>query len=222
MSRDDPGRRYVYTATDPDIGDCHYWSDVPGGLDAWDPGNDPAVIGIVTTLPPCPVTPVLDPEARAWEVFRSWDLDQPEPRVTPPSVGITGLPTHLALTPPPAIVHAELLPDGRTLEVRARVGRLHVDWGDGTSTSHDPEDALGWPDGDASHTYSLKTCTPQYRSEHPSGGLCHPNLEGYAVTSLYVWVGEYSIGSGWIALGTLDRSSTVPYAVAEARGVNLP
>ena len=41
--RPDPDRtgpRYVYTATDAVIGDCHYWSNVPGGLDAWDPADD--------------------------------------------------------------------------------------------------------------------------------------------------------------------------------------
>ena len=80
---DDPGRRYIYTATDPVIGDCYFWSDIPGGIDAWDPGNDPTVIAITTTLPLCPSLPV-DPEVRAWEIFRSWDLAPPDPETNEP------------------------------------------------------------------------------------------------------------------------------------------
>ena len=203
------------------IGDCYVWSDIPGGLDAWDPSNDPAVIAIATTLPACPPTPVVDPEVRAWQVFRSWDLDPPAPTITPEVAGITGLDSHITAPPPPVIVHSEVLPDGRTLEVRARVALVAVDWGDGAVTEHDPETVTGYPDGSAAHAYRLKTCTAEYRRDHPSGGLCHPTLDAYTVSVTHTWVGEYRVGGSWIALGALDRAAAISYDVDEARGVPI-
>ena len=216
---DDPGRRYVYTATDPGIGDCYFWSDVPGGLDAWDPANDPAVIAITTSLPECPAT--LDVETRAWQIFRSWDLDAPLPDVTP-STGVTGSPSVVAVPEAPAIVYAELLPDGRTLQVRARTALLVVDWGDDTLTEHDPNLATSFPTGDVAHVYERKTCTAEYRNDHPSGGLCHPTLAAYPITVSFIWAGEYSVGAGWTPLGTLAVSASVSHDVDEARGLAAP
>lgn len=213
----------MHTDTDPAIGDCHYWSNVPGGLDAWDPANDPAVIATVTSLPLCPGTPPTDPETRAWDVFRSWDLDPPDPEVSPAAFGITGLPTYITAVPPPVITHSEILPDGRTLEVRAAVASLDVEWGDGTRSTHRPGEATGYPDGGVAHTYDLKTCSPEYRAEHPSGGLCHPELETYPVTVEHTWVGEYRVGGPWTTLGALVRSAEFRYDVDEALGVpSLP
>lgn len=217
--------RYVYTGYDAVIGDCYYWSSVPGGLDAWDPANDPAVIAITTKLPICPSTPavVSDPSVSAWSVFRSWNLAPPAPSVTPQDHGITGIPTHIIATPPDSISHSETLPDGRTLEVRARAVILTVNWGDGTTASFAPENADGYPTGSATHTYALKTCSQKYRAEHPSGNLCSSDAEEYAITAGYTWQGEYNVGSGWVALGSLDRvAPTINYDVDEARGVASP
>lgn len=218
---DDPGRRYVYTTSDPVLGICYYWSDVIGGLDAWDPGNDPAVIAITTSLPECPVG-VVDPEVRAWSVFRSWDLDPPAPLITPPDHGVTGLASHIDASVPGALNHSEVLPDGRTLQVRASVKDLAVVWGDGSTTNHDPDEARGFPDGTVTHTYTLKTCPVAYREEHPSGGLCHPTLEAYTIDTSWVWVGEFNAGAGWIPLGSLTRSTQSTYEVDEVRGINVP
>ncbi len=212
----------MHTTVDPGIGDCHYWSNVPGGLDAWDPANDPAVIAVVTRLPECPVVPGLDAEARAWEVFRSWDLAHPTPTLTPPDAGITGLPTHLAAAPPDIITHTEVLPDGRILDVRATVAALTVEWGDGAEGRYEPSGAVGHPDGTVWHRYAVKTCTPDYRSDHPSGALCHPTLEHYTITARYRWVGEYSLGGAWITIGSTDTQTAVDYDVDEARGVTTP
>ena len=217
---DDPGRRYIYTATDPVIGDCYFWSDVPGGIDAWDPGNDPTVIAITTTLPLCPSLPV-DPEVRAWEIFRSWDLAPPDPEITPPGSGITGLPTNVAAVVPAVIRHDEVLPDGRPLSVRARVTAIDVDWGDGSTASASPDEALPYPDGSIRHVYLLKTCTTEYRERHPSGGLCHPTLDRYEITVAWSWTGEFDTGAGWIPLGVLVQAAQVPYDVDELRGVNV-
>lgn len=218
---DDPGLRYVYTSTDPGIGDCYYWSDVPGGLDAWDPAFDGAVIAITTSLPLCPADPT-DPEARAWQIFRSWDLAAPDQQLSPEASGITGLPTVLAALPPAVILHSEVLPDGRPLDVRARVALLTVFWGDGTTTDHAAADAAPYPDGSVTHTFTLKTCTAGYRANHPSGSLCHPSLDHYEVEARYIWTGEYDAGFGWTVLGAITTTNTVIYDVDEARGVTIP
>ena len=108
------------------------------------------------------------------------------------------------------------------MEVRAAVTALVVDWGDGTRRRYDPARALAYPDGDATHTYTVKTCDATYRVDHPAGGNCHPTLAAYPVTATYTWTGRYRIGSRWIDLGTLDRSATVQYDVDEVQGVLQP
>jgi hypothetical protein len=133
---------------------------------------------------------------------------------------ITGIATHISAAPPDIIVHSEVLPDGRTLEVRARPAVLTVDWGDGSRDSFSPDSADGYPTGSVTHVYELKTCTQTYRTEHPSGTLCKSTGGDYRITASYTWRGEYSVGSGWVALGSLDRAApTISYDVDEARGV---
>ncbi len=213
--------RYVYTAVDPVMGDCHFWSPIPGGLDAWDPANDAAIIAITTRLPVCPST-LVTPSARAWQIYRRWRLSAPRFSVTPDTKGITGLPSHISAAPPRTITHTETLPDGTVLRVRARVVELAVGWGDGTTTEHDPSAATGYPTGSVSHAYALKTCTDDYRTTSASGDLCHPFLDRYRIVATYAWVGSYNTGSGWIPLESASRSASVDYEVAEARGVNIP
>jgi hypothetical protein len=204
------------------IGDCHYWSFIPGGFDTWDPFFDTDVLSAII-LPRCPVVPntPVDVPATAWAIFRSWTLDPPDPSLQPLDRGITGLPTFLASPEPIEITHAEILSDGRPLRVRARVQELRVDWGDDEFSTHQPSGAGPYPGGTVTHTYRIKTCPPQYRAEHPSGGLCHPTLEFYTITALYRWVGEYNVGFGWVQLGTLDRTASVDYDVDEVRGVPI-
>lgn len=218
IDEDDPGLRYVYTTTDPVLGDCYYWSNLVGGLDSWNPDNEATIIPITTTLPECPAVPAVDPLLRAWEVFRAWDLDPPMPTVTPPNIGITGIPTHVAATPPADVSHTEILPDGRPLDVRAVITELIIGWGDATTTHHDPASAVGFPTGLTTHTYTLRTCDAEYRLNHPSAELCHPTLDAYTITAAYLWTGEFNTGSGWTPLGTLNRTATVSYEVQEARG----
>lgn len=213
---------YLYTTTRPPVGECYYWSRIPGGLDSSQSANDAAIIEIVLRLPRCPVATVVDAEATAWAIFRSWDLDPPAPTMQPSGAGITGMPAHLSTPTPDIIEHQEVLPDGRTLRVRAEVAQLTVRWGDGTQQSFEPSAATPYPTGTVSHEYTLKTCSASYRSSHPSGRLCHPSLEAYPVRAVFVWAGRYNAGSGWIDLGTLDRAVTIQYDVDEARGVNVP
>lgn len=217
--------RYVYVGTDSVVGDCHYWSNVPGGLDSTDPSVSAQIDAIVARLPVCPTTPGIpvDPETSAWTVFRSWNLAAPAPTVTPAGHGITGIESHIAATPADDITHTETLPDGRVLDVRATPAILNIDWGDSTVASHKPSEAVGYPDGTVAHSYDLKTCTPAYRNEHPSGNLCHPTAENYVITTSYTWLGEYNVGSGWVNLGTLDITAPpITYDIDEARGVPAP
>ena len=88
---DDPSDpiRYLATTTDPGIGDCWYWSSNPPGLDSWDSANDQAVIFLLRALPECPGRPGTHTvtTSRAWEVFRSFPLRAPRPRLQP-AVGV--------------------------------------------------------------------------------------------------------------------------------------
>lgn len=213
---------YLYTTTRPPVGECYYWSRIPGGLDLSRSENDAAIIDILRRFPSCPAVPVVDARATAWAIFRSWDLDPPAPTMQPSGAGITGLPSHLSTPTPAVIEHREVLPDGRTLRVRAEVAQLTVYWGDGTQHSFPPSAATPYPTGTVSHEYTLKTCSASYRSSHPSGRLCHPSLEAYPLRAVFVWAGRYNAGSGWIDLGTLDRAVTILYDVDEARGVTVP
>ena len=221
-----PPMRYLYTRTDPVIGDCYYWSTVPGGLDTWDPANDGTTLLTTTQLPRCPATTApltaAQVEARAWEVFRSFPLRRPELLLEPGETGITGLPTYLSAATPDPISHRELLPDGRRLDVRARVVTLDVNWGDGAESSQTPQRALPYPDGEVVHTYLLKTCSAEYRASNPSGPKCHPTLETYPITAAFAWQGEYRVGEPWVVLGTLTLATAVAYDVDEVMGVLQP
>jgi hypothetical protein len=212
--------RYIYQSTDPTGAPCYYWSPTAGGIDVWDPANDPAVIAIVTGMPVCPVV-VETPEDTAWRIFRSFPLTLPAPSLEPEGAGITGLPTFLATPDPPDITHVEILPDGRTMDVWATVANFVVDWGDGATGSFDAATALAYPAGAVTHSYSTKTCNPTYRSVHPFGGNCHPTLEAYPISATFTWEGRYRIGGPWTYLGTLDRTVTVLYDVDEVQGVLL-
>jgi hypothetical protein len=155
-------------------------------------------------------------------VFRAFPLAPPVPALEPAAAGITGLPTHLAAATPGGITHSEVLPDGRTLEVAAAVGALVVDWGDGNRIEYDPGSARPYPAGGVAHAYALKTCPPEYRINHPSGGSCHPTLEAYPITASFTWQGRYRIGAGWVDLGALNRTTTITYDVDEVVGVLQP
>ncbi|MCH7668888.1 MAG: hypothetical protein IIC71_06770 [Acidobacteria bacterium] len=214
-----PSLQFVYTGVDPNTGgDCYYWSSVPGGLDAWDPANDPAVIAITTSLPVCTAVPPVVVDVLGWEVFRSWALGAPDPVLSPPGSGVTGVPTWIIATPDAAIVEDVVLPDGRVLQVRGEIVVLSVDWGDGAFSNHLPGDSI--TPGGVAHTYVTKTCDGEQRSRR-RGHLCHPFLEAYPITLVYTWEGEYRVlpNVAWIRLGTLDRVTTVDYDVDEIIGV---
>jgi hypothetical protein len=184
------------------------------------------VIRIVNTTPVCPrtsnSTPPVAPVTVAWQVFRSFSLARPAPSLEPAAAGITGLPTFLATPDPADVTHSETLPDGRSLEVRASVATLTVDWGDGTRRNYRPGRALAYPAGTVTHVYTTKTCDAAYRQDGPIGANCHPTLAAYPITATFTWRGRYRIGGNWIDLGTLKRSTNVRYDVDEVQGVLQP
>lgn len=195
-------------------GGCYRWSRVGPGLDTRIIGTENEIYQIIFNNPSCRG----DPE-RAWRIFRSFPLATPAPTFQPVDHGITGHPTYLAAANPATITHSEVLPNGETFEVRALVASMTVDWGDGWTTTDDPAFALPYPAGAVTHTYTTKTCPPDYRVTHPSGPNCHPELEAYPVNATFTWWGEYRVGGGWIPIGTLDLSTTVFYDVDEVIGV---
>jgi hypothetical protein len=222
--------RYLATATLPGTGQCWFWSTTPPGLDSWNPDNDPAVLRTRWALPACPPAApgtgsdgTESTETTAWEIFRSFPLVAPHPGLQPPDHGITGLPTFLFAATPSPLHHAETLPDGRILEVEAWVDTALINWGDGSgAVSYDPARLTPFPLGLAHHTFTLKTCTGTYRAGHPSGRNCHPYLEAYPVEATFRWVARYRVDTGWVALGSLDRSSVTAYDVDEVVGVLRP
>ena len=228
-----PGRplRYLATTEHPGgTGLCWFWSPTPPGLDSWSTTNDQAILLTLWALPECPAPEApavtLSTEwivARAWEVFRSFPLAPPRPRLQPPEHGITGLPSYLSAPRPGRLSHGEVLPDERRLEVEARVTAVLVDWGDGSPVvGYDPAALLPYPAGTARHTYPLKTCPPDYRAGHPSGANCHPTLQAYPVAVTFRWTARYRLGGLWMELGDLDRSTVVAYDVDEVLGVLRP
>jgi hypothetical protein len=189
---------------------CYRWSRTGPGLDTWNIANEDVMYQIIFGTPRCGGEEPDD--ERAWRIFRTFPLLEPDPSLLPEQHGITGLPTILATANPTPITHFETLADGRPFEVRAVVASLTVDWGDGWVTSDAPADP-------STHTYTTKTCPPEYRATHPSGPNCHPTLEAYPITATFTWWGEYRTGGTWIPIGTLDLTSTVLYDVDEVIGV---
>lgn len=212
-----PPFRYLATTRHPTLGRCWFWSRYPPGLDASNGANDEAIIRTRFRYPECPSSGsvTVNVTSRAWEVFRSFPLGGPAPRIRP-SAGITNLESLVTAARPTALRHSEVLPDRRVLEVEASVASVPIVWGDGTpSISYPGADVFGTGAG---HAYALKTCPPSYRATHPAGRNCHPVLEAYPVTVSFAWIGRYRTGGAWTVLGTLYRSTSFAYDVNEVVG----
>ncbi len=185
---------------------------------AYDPPGAPAALD--TTLPAC----TSEPETRATDIERVWDIvnryihQRPEPALNP-AVGLTGLDTHVAVSPPPPVSDSLVSPvTGRILEVEIRVASVWIAWGDGGrdtfSRSLFPR-LTGYPDGVARHTYETMTCSPA-----GSGERCHPALSAYPLTVGYDWFVRWRVDAGpWSSLGVPDSTATVAYPVDEIVGL---
>ena len=56
-------------------------------------------------------------------------------------------------------------------------------------------------------------------SSTPPGASATPTLASYPITTTFEWVGRYRHQDGWVALGRIDRRTTVAYEVVEVVGV---
>jgi hypothetical protein len=209
-------KKFLALKYDWRVGECWYWTSLSPGARGVDPADEMWLYHSRWRLPQCPSRPSYDVVSRAWEVFRSFPLVAPSPRLRP-TVGITNLPSVLSVARPTMVNHRETLPDGRVLEVQAFVDSVSVLWGDASRADfYAPANAFS---GGATHKYHLKTCPPEYRASHPSGPNCHPLLSEYLVDVRFSWLGRYRTGGSWIVLGTQAKEATLPYDVDEVVGI---
>jgi hypothetical protein len=201
---------------------CWYLSHFPPGREVSDPRNAEYIEATMAALPECPrYTSTTSGTAgdAAWEVFRSMALAEPTPLVMPVA-GIANLPTEVTLLVAPPIRHSERLPDGRRLEVEAAIDAVFIDWGDRSqieSVTTRPGSLVSF-----THPFRMKTCAPEYRVSHPYGRNCHPYLSAYPIEVTVRWTARYRTGYSWTALGSIERSGTMPHDVDEVVGFLVP
>ncbi|MGZ8786149.1 MAG: hypothetical protein ACXW1Y_11385, partial [Acidimicrobiia bacterium] len=151
----------------------------------------------------------------AWDYLKQWLLAEPEIELSPASVGFTGLETYVWADLPDQVDGTLTSPLGTTLQARAWIDQVVVDWGDTRSA---PlvlnESQLGgfspYPDGSAYHVYETKTCN------HESQTGCFADVEGYPLTVSFRWQAAYRVGTNpWINIGPVNPSATLAYPVDE-------
>ncbi|MFQ5966977.1 MAG: hypothetical protein ACE5MI_05130 [Acidimicrobiia bacterium] len=188
----------------------------------FDPDPAAGPIAINVTLPVCTSRPepVLSDSAAVWSLIEEYVHQEPDPTVDPPvGLGLTGLDTFVALTPPDPFDATLTSPGtGVTLEVHAEVSAVTVEWGDGS----DADSFTGAlyplltpsPDGAASHIYEIKTCS------EPGASRCHATLSAYPLTVSYEWTARWRPGaSEWRVLSVPDTFTTIDYPVDEVISV---
>ena len=187
------------------------------------PGSPGGPIAVDVTAPACTSRPqgTVSDVAAVWRLIEEYVHQEPNPILDPPvGLGLTGLDTFAAVTPPDPFNGSLISPGtGAVLEVHAEVSAVTVRWGDGT----DPDTFTSVlfprlttsPDGVASHVFEVKTCTP------PGGTRCHPELGSYPITVSYEWTARWrAAGSGdWLLLTVPDTESAVAYPVGEVVSV---
>jgi hypothetical protein len=163
----------------------------------------------------CEGIPGEDLRTIAWDFMERWLLAEPEVELSPVSSGVTGLETYVWAPIPDRIDGLLTSPLGTTLETRAWVDRVVVDWGDGTSVplvldEGQLERFVAYPDGSAFHVYETKTC-----DEVGQVG-CFPVVAGYPVTVSFRWQAAYRVGANpWIDIGPVSPSTSFAYPVDE-------
>ena len=187
----------------------------------WDPAAGPGPVAINVTLPGCSSRPqpVISDSSAVWNLIEEYVHQEPEPTLDPPAgLGLTGLDTFVAVTPPEPFDATLTSPGtGATLEVHAEVSAVIVEWGDGALDSFTK--ALfplltPSPDGAATHVYETKTCVD------PGDGRCHPSLSSYPLTVYYEWTARWRSGTGdWLILAVPDTFTTIEYPVDEVISV---
>lgn len=145
-------------------------------------------------------TPDADPAAEAWSYAMSYVHDPPTPDLNPqPGQGVTGLATYIGV-PIPDDHEASLTSGVSSLDLEITVDAVIVTWGDGEATTYpaDPEILAGYPEGQAQHTYEVKTA------------------DGNPLTVEYDWTAHWRIDGGtWIPLDVPNTTTTIDYPIAE-------
>jgi hypothetical protein len=174
-------------------------------------------VGIVldATMDACEGIPGDDLRTVAWDFLERWLLAEPEIELSPLSSGVTGLETYVWAPIPDQIDGTLTSPAGTTLQARAWVDQVVVDWGDVTTSPLVLDELqLGrfaaYPDGSAYHVYGTKTCN----EEGQTG--CYPEVDGYPLTVSFRWQAAYRVGANpWIDIGPVTPLATVDYPVDE-------
>jgi hypothetical protein len=125
----------------------------------YDPGIPGGPIVADASYPRCVDEPVdiTAIEERVWDIVQAFPFEDPDVDLEP-LIGVTGLPTFVALEPPDTVTEVVTSP-GSSIEVEFTVPLVTIDWGDGTGTDLTPSlyDLLGgYPDGEITHTYETK------------------------------------------------------------------
>jgi len=214
---------YPQIGSDADGTECWYWTTTVTRLVILSRDGSQATIGedlgpgiaVDTTVAACEGIPGEDLRTVAWDFLKQWLLAEPEIQLSPQSGGITGLATYVWASIPDRIDGRLTSPLGTTLQARAWVDQVVVDWGDVTTAPLVLNQAqLGrfsaYPDGSVRHVYQTKTCN----EEGQTG--CFANVDGYPLTVSFRWQAAYRVGTNpWIDIGPARPSAVVPYPVDE-------
>lgn len=210
-----PAPTYVAVGTLPGGGLCWWLSTSES-----DAVHDPDGGGITryyqdlirNNNPQCPFT--ADDLRLIESTYASIALPLPSVVTTPETIGITGIPMTVAPTSPPPTLTATTPPlsSGITATITASPLDVAVEWGDGGFDKVSPGDVT-------SHIYELKTCPPDYRTQHLRGHLCHPALEAYPIDVTYRWAGVATAPWGSLDLGIRSTSARLVRDVDEIIGV---
>lgn len=176
---------------------------------------------IANGVPVCTSEPIIadPPEVLAYQLLFEYLHQRPDPNLNPFPLGITGMETYVALSPPDPFAGSLLSPlTGALLEAEAQVAAVEVSWGDGSADTYTQtlyQLLTGYPEGTARHVYEAKTCDPP-----GSRPRCHPDLSAYPFTVSYQWTARWRVDGGpWQLLSVPPSTTTIDYQVAEIIGL---
>ena len=219
----EPPVLYPQLGSNVDGSECWYWTTTATQWVIISRNGSVATIGqdlgvgvvLDTTVDACQGIPGEDLRSVAWDYLRAWLLAEPVIETSPLNSGVTGLETYVWASIPDRIDGTLTSPAGTTLQARAWIDQVVVDWGDVSASPFVlDEDQLdrfaAYPDGSAYHVYETKTC-----NEDGQTG-CYPDVEGYPVTVSFRWQAAYRVGTNpWIDIGPVGPTATLFYPVDE-------
>ena len=214
---------YPQLGINTDGTECWYWTTAVTRFVILSRDGSSATIGedlgpavaLETTVAACEGIPGEDLRIVAWDFLKQWLLAEPEIELSPQSSGITGLETYVWAPIPDRIEGTLTSPLGTSLQARAWVDQVVVDWGDVTTAPLVLDESQlsqfsAYPGGSASHVYETKTCN----EEGQTG--CFADVDGYPLTVSFRWQAAYRVGTNpWIDIGPVTPFATVAYPVDE-------